>query len=116
MILPRYKYVILQPFLEIGNEVGLPSDRSEALARSILPSLWTAMVVGLKRHNRPRVFGHRNGVKAVREVTEASAELGIKIFNSLCLLQRELEETKSRGEHLDEVVREDSQRRTEYAE
>lgn len=26
----------------------------------------------------PRVFGHKNGVKAVREVTEASAELGIK--------------------------------------
>ena len=31
-----------------------------------------------KRHNKPRVFGHRNGVKAVRQVTEASAELGIK--------------------------------------
>ncbi len=31
-----------------------------------------------KRHNKPRVFGHQNGVKAVREVTEASAELGIK--------------------------------------
>ncbi len=31
-----------------------------------------------KKHNKPRVFGHRNGVKAVREVTEASAELGIK--------------------------------------
>jgi len=31
-----------------------------------------------KRHGMPRVFGHRNGVKAVREVTEASAELGIE--------------------------------------
>ena len=31
-----------------------------------------------KQHNKPRVFGHRNGVKAVREVTEAAAELGIK--------------------------------------
>jgi undecaprenyl diphosphate synthase len=28
--------------------------------------------------NRPRVFGHQNGVKAVREVTEGAAELGIK--------------------------------------
>ena len=26
----------------------------------------------------PRVFGHKNGVKAVRETTEAAAELGIK--------------------------------------
>jgi len=31
-----------------------------------------------KLHNRPRVFGHTNGVKAVREVTEAAADLGIK--------------------------------------
>ena len=31
-----------------------------------------------KQHGQPRVFGHRNGVKAVRETTEAAAELGIK--------------------------------------
>lgn len=31
-----------------------------------------------KTHGKPRVFGHKNGVVSVREVTEASAELGIK--------------------------------------
>lgn len=31
-----------------------------------------------KKHGRPRVFGHRNGVKAVRETTEAAAELGVE--------------------------------------
>lgn len=31
-----------------------------------------------KKHGKPRVFGHQNGVKSVREVTEASAELGIE--------------------------------------
>jgi undecaprenyl diphosphate synthase len=31
-----------------------------------------------KKHGKPRVFGHRNGVKAVREVTESAAELGIE--------------------------------------
>lgn len=31
-----------------------------------------------KQQGMARVFGHRNGVKAVRETTEASAELGIK--------------------------------------
>lgn len=31
-----------------------------------------------KEHGMPRVFGHRNGVKAVRETTEACAELGVK--------------------------------------
>lgn len=30
-----------------------------------------------KQHGRPRVFGHQNGVKAVRETTEAAAELGV---------------------------------------
>ncbi len=31
-----------------------------------------------KAHGRPRIFGHKNGVKAVREITEAAAELGVK--------------------------------------
>ncbi len=30
-----------------------------------------------KKHGKARVFGHRNGVKAVREVTEGAAELGV---------------------------------------
>lgn len=30
-----------------------------------------------KQHGKPRVFGHKNGVKSVREISEASAELGI---------------------------------------
>ena len=31
-----------------------------------------------KEHGKPRIWGHRNGVKAVREVTEAAAEIGIR--------------------------------------
>jgi undecaprenyl diphosphate synthase len=31
-----------------------------------------------KTHGKPRVFGHKNGVVSVREVTEAAAELGIE--------------------------------------
>lgn len=31
-----------------------------------------------KQKGKARVFGHRNGVKSVREITEAAAELGIK--------------------------------------
>ncbi len=30
-----------------------------------------------KAHGKARVFGHQNGVKSVREVTEAAAELGV---------------------------------------
>ncbi len=30
-----------------------------------------------KRQGKPRVFGHRNGVKSVQEIVEAAAELGI---------------------------------------
>ncbi len=31
-----------------------------------------------KEHGKPRIWGHRNGVKAVREVTESAAEIGIQ--------------------------------------
>lgn len=31
-----------------------------------------------KGKGQPRVFGHRSGVKAVREITEAAAEIGVK--------------------------------------
>lgn len=31
-----------------------------------------------KQQGKPRIFGHRNGVKAVRETTEAAAELGVE--------------------------------------
>ena len=31
-----------------------------------------------KQHGKPRIFGHRNGVTAVRETTEVAAELGIQ--------------------------------------
>jgi undecaprenyl diphosphate synthase len=31
-----------------------------------------------KKYGKPRVFGHRNGVKAVREITETAADLGVK--------------------------------------
>ena len=33
-----------------------------------------------KQHGKPRVFGHQNGVKAVRETTEAAAELGVNFL------------------------------------
>lgn len=33
-----------------------------------------------KQQGKPRVFGHKNGVKAVREVTEGCAEVGIKFL------------------------------------
>lgn len=33
-----------------------------------------------EKHGEQRVFGHQNGVKAVRDATEAAAELGIKFL------------------------------------
>jgi len=33
-----------------------------------------------KSQNRPRIFGHKNGVKAVRAVSEAAAELGVEFL------------------------------------
>lgn len=31
-----------------------------------------------KAHGKPRIYGHQNGVKSVREITEAAAELGVE--------------------------------------
>ena len=33
-----------------------------------------------ERHGEQRVFGHQNGVKSVRDTTEAAAELGVKFL------------------------------------
>lgn len=33
-----------------------------------------------KKNNKARIFGHKNGVKAVREVTEGAAEAGVKFL------------------------------------
>ncbi|MBK9983734.1 MAG: isoprenyl transferase [Saprospiraceae bacterium] len=33
-----------------------------------------------KEHGKPRIWGHRNGVKSVREVTEAATEIGIQFL------------------------------------
>ena len=33
-----------------------------------------------KTHGKPRIFGHRNGVKAVRDTVEGAAELGIQFL------------------------------------
>ena len=44
----------------------------------MLLSLWTATAAGPRRRGRERIFGHHQGVRAVRKVIEAAAELGIK--------------------------------------
>jgi len=31
-----------------------------------------------QQHGKPRIFGHRNGIKSVREISEAAAELGVE--------------------------------------
>lgn len=31
-----------------------------------------------RQHGKPRIFGHKNGVQSVREVTEAAAEIGVR--------------------------------------
>ena len=44
----------------------------------MLQLLWMVMDAGQSRKGKSRIFGHHNGVIAVRETTEAAAELGIK--------------------------------------
>lgn len=54
----------------------------DQLVRETLPKHVAIIMDGngrwAKKRGNARIFGHHNGVKSVREVTEASAELGIK--------------------------------------
>lgn len=50
-----------------------------------------------KKRGNARIFGHHNGVKSVREVTEASAELGIKFLTLYAFFYGELESPQSRS-------------------
>jgi len=57
-------------------------DYKEKIDNTRLPEHIAVIMDGngrwAKLHGKPRVFGHRNGVKAVRDITEAAAEIGIK--------------------------------------
>lgn len=59
-----------------------PVSKKEQINLSNLPEHVAIIMDGNGRwaqsHGRPRIFGHKNGVTAVKEVTEAAAELGVK--------------------------------------
>ncbi len=70
------------PFYRAGLVQGLMMDLKSQIDQEKLPRHIAVIMDGngrwAKQHGKPRVFGHRNGVKAVRETTEAAAELGIE--------------------------------------
>lgn len=59
-------------------------QKKEKINLELLPNHVAIIMDGngrwAKTHGRPRIFGHKNGVNAVKEVTEAAAELGIKFL------------------------------------
>lgn len=70
--------LILQPLYPVMEETNYIND----LKLGKLPTHVAIIMDGngrwARKHGRPRVFGHKNGVQAVREVSEAAAEIGIK--------------------------------------
>jgi undecaprenyl diphosphate synthase len=67
--------------LEIHTFARLMSSAKERIDLTRLPRHVAVIMDGngrwAKEHGKPRIFGHRNGVKAVREITEAAAEIGV---------------------------------------
>src|SRR5438045_9742835 len=63
---------------------GKPSELLKQLDKAALPAHVAIIMDGNGRWARkrglPRVAGHRAGINAVREVVEASAELGIHVL------------------------------------
>ena len=60
----------------------MESDLTSKINLELLPKHIAVIMDGngrwAKKHGKPRVFGHKNGVTAVREVTEAAAEIGVE--------------------------------------
>jgi undecaprenyl diphosphate synthase len=67
--------------LENHTFAGRMSSAKERIDLTRLPRHVAVIMDGngrwAKEHGKPRIFGHRNGVKAVREITEAAAEIGV---------------------------------------
>ena len=63
-------------------EVDFMSELIEIIDKERLPAHVAIIMDGngrwAKKHGMHRVFGHKNGVQAVRDTSEAAAELGIK--------------------------------------
>ena len=64
-----------------------------------------------KEHGKPRVFGHRNGVKSVRETTEAAAELGVEYVTLYAFSTEKLESSKVRSQCIDDFVGRNAEKR-----
>ncbi len=79
----------------------------EQINKNKLPSHIAIIMDGngrwAKQQGLLRAIGHENGTKSVRQTVEASAELGIKNLNTLCLFYRKLEQTKIRSANLNET-------------
>ena len=60
----------------------MESDLTSKINLELLPKHIAVIMDGngrwAKKHGKPRVFGHKNGVTAVREITEAAAEIGVE--------------------------------------
>jgi undecaprenyl diphosphate synthase len=67
--------------LEIITFAALMATAKDKIDISRLPQHVAVIMDGngrwAKEHGKPRIWGHHNGVKAVREITEAASELGI---------------------------------------
>ena len=67
--------------MEIHTFAGLMDSAKNSIDPGKLPKHVAVIMDGngrwAKEHGKPRIFGHRNGVKSVREVSEAAAEIGI---------------------------------------
>ena len=85
MPLLSFLFVNLRAFLktkQITQSYPIFIEMKSSINLENLPSHIAIIMDGngrwAKAKGMPRVFGHKNGVKAVRETTEAAAELGIK--------------------------------------
>ena len=73
-------FLPLHPSQKMAAQVQM--DLKSKISKEKLPRHIAIIMDGngrwAKRRGMPRIFGHRNGVKSVREATEAAAEIGVQ--------------------------------------
>lgn len=68
-----------------------------------------------KARSMTRLFGHHNGVKSVREVTESCARLGVKYLTLYTFSTEKLEQASGGSQRINEPSHSDCRQRIRYA-
>jgi undecaprenyl diphosphate synthase len=80
----KFAVVILKDFITFASHNSNKMSAKDNIIKDRMPTHVAIIMDGngrwAKRYGQQRIFGHQNGITAVRNVTEAAAEEGVKVL------------------------------------